>query len=324
MKKITSLCLALALLLGILVTGCSKNEPKDPKLSILMVGNSFCYYYVEELYDLLMENLPKGIEEVEIYNLYYSGCTLTKHLDWWQNGAEGKYRLLKVDADGYGSLEPKDKWTLEEALAMGDWDYISLQGTVADGSYINLEKRASTQAGIAETAEPLLDHFHEQFPDAQLLWHRTWFFEIGRVSGSYTYTAEDGPVYNESMQEICDYMCNEFDKDQPYDLKLVNSGIAWTRARELNEAANVLPYGGLCARLGKDTFGDKRPDAGDGYHDGDIGGGQLLNAYMWYMTLTGDADLTDSTYVPVYNGEPLDAELVSLLKQAAMETFSAK
>ena len=66
MKKITSLCLALAVLLGILATGCSKNEPKDPKLSILMVGNSFCYYYVEELYDLLMENLPKGIEEVEI------------------------------------------------------------------------------------------------------------------------------------------------------------------------------------------------------------------------------------------------------------------
>ena len=31
----------------------------DSTLRILMVGNSFCYYYVEELYELLMENPPQ-------------------------------------------------------------------------------------------------------------------------------------------------------------------------------------------------------------------------------------------------------------------------
>ncbi|MBR2934294.1 MAG: S-layer homology domain-containing protein [Oscillospiraceae bacterium] len=293
------------------------SAPKDSKLSLLMVGNSFCYYYVEELYALLMENLPYGIEEVEIYNLYYSGCTLTTHLNWWRN-ATGKYDLFRTDADGRQKLEPAGAWTLEQALAQGDWDYISLQGTVKGGSYMDPSVREATREGIAAAAEPLLDRFHELFPDAQLLWHRTWFFEIGRVTNSHTYTAEDGPLYNEGMQEICDYMCNEFDLDKPYDLIQVNSGEAWTKARELNESANLLPYGGLCARNGKKSFGDKRDNAGDGYHDGDIGGAQLLNAYRWYMTITGDTDLTDSTYVPVYREVPLDTELVNLLKRAAM------
>lgn len=293
------------------------SAPKDSKLSLLMVGNSFCYYYVEELYALLMENLPEGIEEVEIYNLYYSGCTLTTHLDWWQKNT-GEYDLFRTDANGRKKLEPAGAWTLEQALAVADWDYISLQGTIKGGSYVYPEKWDATLNGIVETAEPLLDRFHELYPEAQLLWQRTWFFEIGRVSGSYTYTAEDGPVYNQAMQEFCDYMCDEFDKDKPYDLIQVNSGEAWTKARELNESANLLPYGGLCARNGKNSFGDKRANAGDGYHDGDIGGGQLLNAYRWYMTLTGDTDLTDSTYVPVYKKVPLNTDLVNMLKQAAM------
>lgn len=321
------LILALAILLGILLVGCGKSgseqkAPKDPVLRLLMVGNSFCYYYVEELYDLLMENPPKGIEEVEIYNLYYTGCTLTKHYDWWKSN-EANYNLYKVDATGRHKVDTNEKWTLEQALAVADWDYISLQGTTADGSYMYPEKREATRDGIVELAEPLLDRFHELYPEAQLLWHRTWFFEIGRVgTNGYVYTAEDGPLYNEGMQEICDYMCNEFDKDKPYDLKQVNSGAAWTRARELNETANVLPYGGLCARIGKDKFGDLRPDSGDGYHDGDIGGGQLLNAYVWYMTLTGNTDLTASKYEPVYkNDTRLPKEQIELLKKAAMESF---
>lgn len=62
-----------------------KNHPgNDDTLSILMVGNSFCYYYVEELYSLLMANADpnRGYEKVQIFNLYYSGCSLTQHLSW--------------------------------------------------------------------------------------------------------------------------------------------------------------------------------------------------------------------------------------------------
>ena len=301
------------------------NYTPDSTLRILMVGNSFCYYYTDELYELLMENPPAGIKEVEIYNLYYSGCSLTMHHTWWLKN-ESNYDFFKVSANGRENLNNVyTKWSLEQALAWAQWDYISLQGSVVNGSYMNVQKREITRDGIAETAEPLLDRFHELHPNAQLLWHRTWFSEIGRVSGDYTYTAEDGPKYDEGMQEICDYMTEEFDKDKPYDLIQVNSGAAWTEARRLNETLDLLPYGGLCARLNYNKFGDQRANSGDGYHDGDIGGAQLLNAYIWYMTLTGNTDLTASKYMPVYKLDaleyPLSEELVNMLKTAAMTTF---
>ena len=88
--------------------------------------------------------------------------------------------------------------------------------------------------------------------------------------------------------------------------------------------------GGLCARKGirnEKTFPyyTGNANAGDGYHDGDIGGAQLLNAYIWYMTLTGNTDLTASKYVPVYKIDaiefPLSNELVDMLKTAAMNIF---
>ena len=107
LKKIFTLCLALCLLCGCL-SACNqttterspettmettpKNHPgNDNPLSILMVGNSFCYYYVEELYELLMENTPEGINEINIFNLYYSGCSLTQHVDFLTNNKFRKF-----------------------------------------------------------------------------------------------------------------------------------------------------------------------------------------------------------------------------------------
>lgn len=337
MKKIIAFLLASLMCVSLLACGKSQTpaqteaQPtetvpavvqKDDVLRILMVGNSFCSYYMEELYELLMENPPEGINAVEIYRVYYSGCTLSQHYLWWQQGA-AKYDFTRVTANGREKMTNYDAWTLEQTLAWADWDYISLQGTVTDGSYSNEQKREITRSNIEAAAEPLLDRFHELHPNAQLLWHRTWFFEIGRVgSNGYVYTAEDGPKYNAGMQEICDYMTEEFDKDKPYDLIQVNTGAAWTEARVLNETANLLPYGGLCARLDVNSFGNNAPHSGDGYHDGDIGGGQLLNAYVWYMTITGDTDLTDSAYAPVYKyvtiDYPLSEDMINMLKTAAM------
>ena len=305
-----------------------RDPAEDGALNILMVGNSFCYYYVEELYDLLKEKTPQGISTINIYNLYYSGCRLNQHYNWWMAG-EAHYSFFKVDSLGRSELGEGEGWTLEEALAMADWDYISLQGISKKGASYIEDDPAQLCEDIALLAAPLLERFHEIAPGAQLLWHRTWFSEVGRVtSDGYVYTEEDGPKYDAGMQAVCEYMCGEFCDDKPYNLVMVNSGAAWTKARELNKQAGVLPYGGLCARLGKNSFGDQRANAGDGYHDGDIGGAQLLNAYVWYMTITGDRDLSDNDYVPTYSYEgeqyTLSDELVAILKEAAMGVFSGQ
>ena len=296
------------------------NYTPDSTLRLLMVGNSFCYYYVEELYDLLMENPPEGIEAVEVYNLYYSGCTMTQHYTWWKSG-EANYDLFRVDANGRENLNNiHAKWSLEDALNWTQWDYISMHGAMPV-SVINPEERVAVRDELAAKAEPLFDRFYELHPHAQLLWQRTWFFEVG-YKGKITYTAEDGIGYNEGIQMVADYITEELDKEKPYDLIQVNTGAAWMEARKLNETRDLLPYGGLCAMLARNSFGDGRFGAGDGYHDGDIGGGQLLNAYVWYMTLTGNTDLTRSNYAPVYKyvtqEYPLSSELIDMLKTAAM------
>lgn len=292
----------------------------DSTLRILMVGNSFCYYYVEELYALFAENMPEGIEEVEIYNLYYSGCKLNQHLQWWQEGT-AKYDYYCTDKNGRVLLGEKGSWTLEAALALGDWDYISLQNGSATYAVDDIETAAQT---YIQQAGPLLNRFHELFPDAQLLWQRTWAFEVGRVSGSTTYTEEMLVEYDQNAQYVSDLICETY-----ADLGIipVNSGIAWRNARQLDaqREKSLLPYGGLCARLGINKFGDLRTHSGDGYHDGDIGGAQLLNAYMWYMTITGDYDLSDSTYAPVYTYSgteyTLSSNHIALLKEAAEKTW---
>lgn len=335
MKKTICVLLAILMMATVLI-GCGNTvDPKDTTegttvddytpdstLRILMVGNSFCYYYVEELYELLMENPPEGIEAVEVYNLYYSGCSMTQHYTWWQNN-EANYDLFRVDANGRVNMENiHQKWSLEDALSWAQWDYISMHGAMPV-AVRDPAKRMSVRDDLAAKAEPLFDRFHELHPNAQLLWQRTWFFEIGYTGSSgYVYTAEDGVGYNEGIQMVGDYITEELDKDKPYDLIQVNTGAAWMEARKLNETRNLLPYGGLCAMLERNSFGNGSFGSGDGLHDGNIGGGQLLNAYVWYMTLTGNTDLTQSKYAPVYKHSaleyPLSAELIDMLKQAAM------
>jgi len=293
----------------------------DDTFRILMIGNSFCSYYTGELYGLLMENLPEGVTSVEVYNLYASGRTMTAHYNLWVNGSAGDYDLFRADKDGRYKLQPNGGWTLEDALAYANWDCISLQGKPSSGSYATEADLDPMCEELNRLATPLFGRIHEMFPYTRLYWHRTWNQEVGRVTDSgFVYTEDYNSRYDPGMQYVCDYMTEVFDQDKPYDLIQVNSGAAWTEARRLNETLDLLPYGGLCAGNGRNTFGDGRANSGDGQHDGDIGGGQMLNAYMWYMTITGDGDLSDNNYKPDYE---LSDDLVNMLKQAAMTIYNA-
>ena len=296
------LCLFLALLcMCSLLAACSNTEPKetepnmdimqksdpaqDDELNILMIGNSFCFYYVEELYGMLT---AAGYKNVNVCNVYYSGCPLDKHWEWWKTG-EANYSYFTTNESGRNQVESTN---LEYCLKQHNWDIISLQD---GGTKLRTDGVEAHLTNTHTYRSDLLGYLKKQFPMSRHLWHQTWSYQIGYDRDGYQMTSLE--QQNESIQQKKDFAlatCKEF------DLERVNTGEAWKLVREGG-------YDNLCAR--KSVNGGE----GDYYHDGDIGGGQYLNACVWFEAITGQS-CVGNTYRPDY---ALDESLIPTLQAAA-------
>lgn len=306
MKKYICIFLTLAILIG--ASACSaqpevpttteainmnilqKTDPaEDDILNLLMIGNSFCYYYPDELFGMAQ---AAGIK-MRICNVYYSGCTLEMHYDWWKN-QQRNYRFITHDENGRSEAESVG---LEDCLKHQNWDVISLQeasgkqrtGTVAEAMLPTQTQRTA-----------LLNLLQTQFPKSRILWHQTWAYQIGYDRNGYSMTT---PAQQKQVTELTRgyalAVCKEF------GIERVPTGEAWQLVRDGG-------YDNLCARLAINN------GEGDYYHDGDIGGGQYLNACVWFEILTGKS-CVGNTFRPDY---ALDEQLVQTLQAAAHTVVS--
>ena len=265
-----------------------KIEPpvEDDVIELLMIGNSFCSYYVQELAAMAAAD---GIQ-MRVCNVYYSGCRMDQHYNWWLAG-EAPYQFYETTAgkDRIGTPNVSLEW----CLAQGEWDFISLQ-TARHLTY-DMDVEIERNKPYMDT---LVGYLREQFPNAKLAWHQTWTYEIGTASNGVETDAASQLANHERILNYSLHACEE------YDLIRVNTGDAWKVLRDEG-------YRKLCYRLGK-KVGDAPNHTGDNYHDGDIGGGQYLNACVWYEVLTGNSCL-GNTYRPVYtyNGVeyPLESDM---------------
>jgi len=270
-----------------------EDPSKDDTLNILMIGNSFCYYYVEELYGMLT---AAGYEDVNICNVYYASCSLEKHWNWWKSG-KANYNYYTTNESGRNGVE---KVNLEWCLQQQNWDVISLQESssgVRDsgGAEVHLEK---TRLWRTE----LWGYLKEQFPQSRHLWHQVWSYQIGYDRNNYQ--MNDSAQQKTDMQAHRDFALAVCEEDV---LERVNSGEAWQIVREGG-------YDNMCARL---AIGN---GVGDYYHDGDIGGGQYLNACVWFEALTGQSCI-GNTWRPPYT---LDETLISTFQQAAHKAIEQR
>ena len=314
MKRLFSLLLAAALVIGLL-GGCTqqntpetaqteentmpknimqKSDPaQDDELNILMIGNSGCYYYVEELYGLLT---AAGYKNVNVCNVYYSGCPLKTHWEWWKSG-EANYEFFTTNADGRNKLE---SMSLEYCMQQRNWDVISLQESSS-----KIRNGGGVQTHLPLTRQyltDLWDYIKEQFPLSRYLWHQTFAYQIGYDRNGYKMeTPEQQRQDAETLREYSMAVCDE------YQLERVNCGDAWQLVRDGG-------YDNLCARLGING------NLGDGYHDGDIGGGQYLSACVWFEIITGQSCI-GNTYRPDY---ALDENLVPTLQEAAQQAVAQR
>ncbi|MBQ3075066.1 MAG: DUF4886 domain-containing protein, partial [Clostridia bacterium] len=92
----------------------TSDPAEDGELNLLMIGSSFCYYYVEELHGMLK---AAGIR-ANVCNVYYSGCPLEKHWTWWKM-REAHYQYF-ITNDG-GRTKTADR-SLEWCLQQKNWD----------------------------------------------------------------------------------------------------------------------------------------------------------------------------------------------------------
>lgn len=262
---------------------------EDGVLTILMVGNSFSFYFCDELYEMLT---IAGIN-AKVYNLYYPACKLEQHYIWWKNN-EAKYQLFRQDEKGRTKIEDV---SLEVALGAENWDVITLQEGSSKMRRGDPEKELNTSKNYRDA---LYGRFAERFPRAKLYWHHTWAYQVGFNSDGYVVTPEEQKSYHQRQRQYALGVCEE------NGVSRIPSGDAWDLVRAGG-------YDDLCARTGSNN------DMGDNYHDGDLGGGQYLNACVWYETLTG-LDCRENTFRPEY---VLAEELVVTFQNAAHQAVEA-
>ena len=264
---------------------------EDDVIDILMVGNSFCYYYVEELAGIAA---AAGVK-MRVCNLYYSGCKMSQHYNWWTKG-EAPYQFFDTTAEG--GRKQTNNVSLEWALAQGEWDYISIQSLNIDSSD-PVELMAANKLYL----DTFYGYFREQFPKAKLMYHQTWSYAVGTAGNGTVTTPEKQAANHQRNHDVARLICKEYGLDGN-----IPTGDAWALIRAEG-------YDKLCARIGKGTNHE-----GDYYHDGDVGGGQYLNAAVWFEAITGQS-VIGNTYRPVYkyNGTeiPLNSEMTYEKLQAA-------
>ena len=248
-------------------------------IRMLLIGNSFCYRLVEELYGVAR---AAGYE-LYIANLYEAGCYVEEH--WtWLNDNSPNYELYVTNS--MGRIRMHDIKTLSGALAHQEWDIITLQQHFPPQYSIDRETALNSCVPYVNN---LYNYLKENHPDADLYWHETWAYQVGH---SLMPSAELQTTQYENIKYVSELMCEE------NNVPMIPGGDAWQLAR-----ASVGDT--LCLE--------------DQYHDGDVGGGQYLNACVWLEVLTGTSCI-GNTWRPV--DYALDEALIAKLQVAAHQAVA--
>lgn len=248
MKRLFTLTVSLILSIS-LISQATAQTKDDGTLRILAIGNSFSDDGTEYL-PAILENL--NVENVEVARLYVGGCTLEQHVNFYDN-SEAAYKFYRSKAGENKWVENPEKVTMQYALAMGEWDIITMQ-------------QASGFSGMYDSYTPYLGRLIEAVkkaqPQAELVWHMTWSYSSDSNHKHYKHYNNDQQQMNSAIDNCLHTLLAEFDEIE----RIVPSGTAVKSLRK--SAINNYP---------KDL-------TRDGFHMGH-GAGRYALACTWYETL---------------------------------------
>ena len=248
MKRLFTLTVSLILSIS-LISQATAQTKDDGTLRILAIGNSFSDDGTEYL-PALLENL--NVENVEVARLYVGGCTLEQHVNFYDN-SEAAYKFYHSKAGENKWVENPEKVTMQYALAMGEWDIITMQ-------------QASGFSGMYDSYTPYLGRLIEAVkkaqPQAELVWHMTWSYSSDSNHKHYKHYNNDQQQMNSAIDNCLHTLLAEFD-----------------------EIERIIPSGTAVKSLRKSAINNYPKDlTRDGFHMGH-GAGRYALACTWYETL---------------------------------------
>ena len=172
-----------------------------------------------------------------------------------------------------------------DVTTLKEWDVITFQQHYGSG----VTKVEAAREKLVN-ADGYFDYLKTNFPNAKLYWHNTWAYQVG-FSDAIATTA-DQKVRQDNINMLSQEVADRNGVDQ------IPGGQAWAIARK--------------------TVGDDLCKS-DLYHDGDVGGGQYLNACIWFEVLTGKSCIGNTWRPDTYR---LDEAKIVGLQQAAHQAVA--
>ena len=218
-------------------------------LRILAIGNSFSDDGMEHLPALLKD---LGVEDVELARLFVGGCTLERHMKFY-NAEESAYEFYHSEAGRNKWVKAEEKYSIQQALAMGEWDIITMQ-------------QASGVSGLYESYVPYLEQLiaavRKSQPQAELVWHMTWAYSTDSTHGEYP----------------------NYDRDQQKMYRAITECVHNLK-RDYKSIKTIIPSGTAIQTLRESAINNSPKDfTRDGYHM-DLGAGRYALACTWYEKL---------------------------------------
>ena len=239
-------------------------------MKILSVGNSFS----QDAQHWLHHIAAAGGLELLAANLFIGGCSLERHAAY--------FRDCRPDYDLEINGGPASrKISIEEALALDDWDIVTLQ-------------QASHDSGKPQTYIPYLTYLTESvrkaLPSARLWIHQTWAYELdSQHSGFLQYHCDQGEMFRRLTDA--------------YEMASRLTGAPLIRVGETIQALRQTPDFDY-AKTGRSL-------CRDGFHLS-FDYGRYAAAAVWFETLTGE-DIRQIPFIPQPDTDP---ELLHGIRQA--------
>ena len=247
MKRLLTLAMTVAMLLVVATPASAKKYGQT--LRILAIGNSFSDDGMEHLPALLKD---LGVKDVELARLYVGGCTLERHMKFY-NAEESAYEFYHSEAGRNEWVKAEEKYSIQRALAMGEWDIITMQ-------------QASGVSGLYESYVPHLEQLiaavRKAQPQAELVWHMTWAYSTDSTHGEYP----------------------NYDRDQLKMYRAITECVHNLK-RDYKSIKAIIPSGTAIQSLRESAINNSPKDfTRDGYHM-DFGAGRYALACTWYEKL---------------------------------------